>query len=331
MSLIYWENVVVDPAVPFDVTFKIVKPDEDEGHINGAGALTHDRISAHKLVLGLTSPVFRSQLSGRWGHDQGENQVIVVEDVTARAFRTMINYMYGIPLNYSVEHLTLDKAQELFDIVYAAKKYLIPQLNQEIVALINKTEITTNTLEIDRLEKMAKQYSHLEEASNALLLKCKQERETALKEAQVVSEKEKLQAQVLNNNVVEVAATEPVPLFLVEMALQHQPHDENELVADPAVGDLVLLEEASNDDGSLNVNIEPHEVIENIEVMVLDANNSVNEDIEEIDNDNLNENISVDEFDMQENVVVQNNPGHFIRDSDGHLIGVVDNNGQRGS
>ena len=91
MSLIYWENVLVDPAVPFDVTFKIVKPNEDEGHINGAGAVTHDRISAHKLVLGLTSPVFRSQLSGRWGHDQGDDHVIVVEDVTAPAFKTMIN------------------------------------------------------------------------------------------------------------------------------------------------------------------------------------------------------------------------------------------------
>jgi len=328
MSLIYWENVVVDPAVPFDVTFKIVKPEEDEGHINGAGAVTHDRISAHKLVLGLTSPVFRSQLSGRWGHDQGDDHVIVVEDVTARAFRTMIDYMYGIPLSYSIEHLTLDKAQELFDIVYAAKKYLIPQLNQEIVALINKTEITTNTLEVDRLEKMANRYSHLEEASNALLLKCKLERETALKEAQVVSEKEKLQAQVMNNNVVEVGAIEPVPLFLVEMALQ--PHDENELVAEPSVGDLALLEEISSDDGSLNVNVEPHEVIENIEVMVLNVNNSVNDEIEEIDNDNLNENISVGGFDMQENVV-QNDPGHLIRDSDGLLIGVVDNTGQSGT
>jgi len=320
---------VVDPAVPFDVTFEIVNPEQDEEHIHGAGAVTHDRISAHRLVLGLTSPVFRSQLSGRWGHDQGENQVIVVEDVTAPAFRTMINYMYGIPLSYSVEHLTLDKAQELFDIVYAAKKYLIPQLNQEIVALINKTEITTNTLEIIKLEKIANQYNHLEEASKALLLKCKEERETALKEAQEVSEKEKLRAQVLNNTVVEVGDNEPVPLFLVEMALQPQPHDENELVADPAVGDLVLLEEASSDDGSLNVNVEPHEVIENIEVMVLDANNSLHEEIEEMDNDNLNENISVDEYDLQENVVAQNNAELLIRDSDGHLIGVVDNNGQR--
>jgi len=195
MSLIYWENVLVDPAVPFDITFRITEYDdhdnEDEEVVEGAGAVSPGKvslISAHRLILGLTSPVFRSQLSGRWA--QSQDEVIDVEDVTPSAFRTMINYMYGVPLTYSVEFLTLEKAQELFDTVYAAKKYLVPQLIQEIVALINKTSITTNTLEVDKMERMAKHYSHLEEASQALLLKCKEEREEAVKEAKYVSSKE---------------------------------------------------------------------------------------------------------------------------------------------
>ena len=79
MSLIYWENVLVDPAVPFDITFRLTEYDDhdDEEAVEGAGALSPDKvslISAHRLILGLTSPVFRSQLSGRWA--QSQDQVI---------------------------------------------------------------------------------------------------------------------------------------------------------------------------------------------------------------------------------------------------------------
>ena len=77
MSLIYWEKVLADPAVPFDVTFRIV----DHEHDNRVFL-----ISAHKLVLGLTSPILKSQLSG----SLGQSQVIEVEDVTPSTFRTMI-------------------------------------------------------------------------------------------------------------------------------------------------------------------------------------------------------------------------------------------------
>jgi len=225
MSLIYWENVLADPAVPFDITFRIAAEydghDDEEG-VQGAGVLSTDKvslISAHRLILGLTSPVFRSQLSGRWA--QSQDQVIDVEDVTPSAFRTMINYMYGVPLTYSVEFLTLEKAQELFDTVYAAKKYLVPQLIQEIVALINKTSITTNTLEVDKMEKMAKYYSHLEEASQALLLKCKEEREEAVEEAKYVSSKENNllpQLQVVGDAIALPHVHVPVDVIAIPLA-----------------------------------------------------------------------------------------------------------------
>jgi len=347
MSLIYWENVLVDPAVPFDITFRIVKPEEEDvdrqgyAHdgVDGAGAVTADQVSAHKLILGLTSPVFRSQLSGRWGNDQGEDQVIVVEDVTAPAFRTMINYIYGVPLSYSVEYLTLDKAQELLDVVYAAKKYLIPQLNQEIVALINKTEITTNTEEVDKLEKMAKQFSHLEEASGALLSKCKQERENAVKEAKLVSEKGILQAQVQG---VEFGGVEPV--------LQ----DDVDIMAVPLVGQLlhdvghevivlnnplVVLEPSDSSDEEELVNNEVfRDAMENIDELMLEPMNPAYDEIREVandeDNDNLNVSIDVDDVGVEENLVnmvVNDIAGNNIRDGDGRLIGLLDNSGQIGT
>jgi len=184
--------------IPFDITFRIVTQ-ADHNHGDDEDTLVDDTtnkvasssvpvVSAHRLVLGLTSPVFRTQLYGRW-KDGGE-QVIEVKDVTFPAFRTMVNYIYGVPLSYSVEFLTLEKAQELFNIVYAAKKYLIPQLLQEIVALINKAAITTNTIEVKELARLAGHNSHLEEASVALLAKCEEERENAKKVSERILEKE---------------------------------------------------------------------------------------------------------------------------------------------
>jgi len=341
MSLIYWENVLVDPAVPFDITFSIVKPEEDDNYqevnadnVDGAGAVTSDRVSAHKLILGLTSPVFRSQLSGRWGHAQGEDQVIVVEDVTAPAFRTMINYIYGIPLSYSVEYLTLDKAQELFDVVYAAKKYLIPQLSQEIVALINKTEITTNTVEVDKLEKMAKRYSHLEEASRALLLKCTQERENAKKEAKLVSEKETLQAQAQGgSDQVDHSAGEPVHLDVVDIMGVPIPPPVGPQVLDIdyealALNPLQVIEiEPSNsiDEENLVINEEPRNVVENNDELMLEPNNPAVDHLRDLDNDedndSLNVNIDIDDVGVEDNlvnmVVYDNN---YVRSNEGRIV-----------
>lgn len=268
MSLIYWENVLADPSVPFDITFRIVAQD-DHSHggegddvtqgVDGASAAPANgsvsMISAHKLILGLTSPVFKSQLYGRW-KDSGD-QVIEVRDVTFEAFRSMVNYMYGMPLRYSVEFLTLEKAQELFDIVYAAKKYLIPQLTGEIVALINKAAITTNTVEVQQMERMAAQYSHLEEASSALLAKCQEERETAIKEATWVSGKERTRSSL--TVTVQESLMNVVPIAVeVEQNINIDFEVEPNLVLHPVpmnpelFGDLEILE-VSNDSVENNV------------------------------------------------------------------------------
>lgn len=274
MSLIYWENVLADPSVPFDITFRIVAQD---GHGDDGDDVTHgvdgasagpagsvSMISAHKLILGLTSPVFKSQLYGRW-KDSGD-EVIEVRDVTFEAFRSMVNYMYGMPLRYSVEFLTLEKAQELFDIVYAAKKYLIPQLTGEIVALINKAAITTNTVEVQQMERMAEKYSHLEEASSALLAKCEEERETAIKEATWVSGKERVRSSLTVTVQESLVNVVPVNVELgqnINIDIEVEPN----LVLQPVpmipqlFGDLDILE-VSNDIDDNNVGGDTEDVQE---------------------------------------------------------------------
>eukprot|EP00092_Neocalanus_flemingeri_P029670 GFUD01032217.1.p1 GENE.GFUD01032217.1~~GFUD01032217.1.p1 ORF type:complete len:287 (+),score=84.84 GFUD01032217.1:74-934(+) len=270
MSLIYWENVLVgDPLVPFDISFRIMcQGEHDHGDdvdnvasVGGATALDPDSaplIPAHKLVLGLTSPVFRTHLYGGW--KEGEEQVIEVRDVTFMAFRTMVNYMYGIPLQYSAEFLTLEKARELFDIVYAAKKYLIPQLTGEIVALINKAAITTNTEQVEEMVRMAEHFSHLEEASSALLAKCEEEKENAKMEGQMIWEKENARARVatvpqevlgnggpidveLNINFIPMLPIiHPDPDFLQILAVSNDSEDDleaPEVMHEVMMGDIV--------------------------------------------------------------------------------------------
>ena len=190
MSLIYWESVLADPAVPFDVTFRIVDhEDEDKVFL----------ISAHKLVLGLTSPKFRYQLSGRLELSQ---VIEVEEDVTPSSFRTMINYMYGIPMPYSVEFLTIDEVHQILNTAHAAKIYQIPQLTDEIVALIGKTVFSISS-DVNAIENMANEFSNLVgEVSQALLTKCRQEKERIKLECDIsrtmVTREAQMQAEVEN-------------------------------------------------------------------------------------------------------------------------------------
>jgi len=212
MSLIYWEKVLAgDPVIPFDVTFQIVTQADADHADETAVPPSFPMISAHKLILGLSSAVFRSQLYGEW---KGGKEVIEVKEVAFSVFRTMISYIYGIPLPYSVEFLSLENVQELFDLVDTAKKYLIPQLAQEIVALINKAAISTNTIEVQGLVRLAKQYSHLEEASSALLAKCEEEMKEAEEEAKMVKRVVKLSVRSIRSiNIVNVNLLPITPMF----------------------------------------------------------------------------------------------------------------------
>jgi len=290
MSLIYWENVLVgEPVVPFDITFRIVTDNSDSDYsddehehdniaqVDGASAVgCYPEVSAHKLVLGLTSPVFRTLLYGNW--KEGREQVIDVKDVTYSAFRAMVNYIYGMPLDYSVEFLTLGKAQELFDIVYAAKKYLIPQLTMEIVALISKAAITTNTVEVDGLVTLANQFSHLEEASKALLGKCEEEKENAKQASKMICEKEKkdFNSVMIVNQVPAIAMDEPLPII-----------DNAQIIVYPVLEQVEDAVEIGPDVNGGNLEVVPGEVEGVMEMVPLEVGGALEMvavvDIEELD------------------------------------------------
>ena len=87
MALVYWEDEVAAPSVPFDVTFLV----EEEGREAG-------EVAAHRLVLGLSSPVLRAQLCSAAWPDGAPGRRVRVADVTWRALRATVDYLYGKPL-----------------------------------------------------------------------------------------------------------------------------------------------------------------------------------------------------------------------------------------
>jgi len=162
MSLIYWERELEQPTVPFDVHF-LLEVDDKAG-------VAGRRVSAHKLVLALSSPVFKVQFFGGWSN---EDVPIVVKDVTWRAFRALVDYIYGKPLDVLFfDVLGLETVARLLDLAYAAEKYQVNNLTDELVAVIGKCSLTHNKQEVARMAELAAGYTHLEAVSCSLLARC---------------------------------------------------------------------------------------------------------------------------------------------------------------
>ncbi|VDD76407.1 unnamed protein product [Mesocestoides corti] len=93
------------------------------------------RFGVHRLVLATASPVFEAMFFGAFAEGtkdvkgqkmlpstSAEVQEIHVTDVTAEAFQQCLRYIY-------YDNMTLtDSVEELYDILYAAKKYLLTPL-----------------------------------------------------------------------------------------------------------------------------------------------------------------------------------------------------------
>jgi len=161
--LIYWERELEQPTVPFDVHFLLEVDDK-------AGAAAGRSVSAHKLVLALSSPVFKVQLFGGWSNDEVP---IVVTDVTFRAFRALVDYIYGKPLDRAFfDVLGLEAAVRVLELAYAAEKYQVNNLTEELVAVIGKCSLTRNKQEVAGMAELAAGHTHLEAVSCSLLARC---------------------------------------------------------------------------------------------------------------------------------------------------------------
>jgi len=220
MSLIYWERELEQPTVPFDVHFLLEVED-------GAGAAAGGRVSAHKLVLALSSPVFKVQLFGGWSSD---DVPILVTDVTFRAFRALVDYIYGKPLDrVFFDVLGLEAAARLLELAYAAEKYQVKNLTEELVAVIGKCSLTRDKQEVASMAELAAENTHLEAVSCSLLARCGIVSEGDFD----VRESRKSEG---GGSTSENLAIEEQPNHNVELAIEEQPHHHVELAGEDEAG-----------------------------------------------------------------------------------------------
>ena len=162
MSLIYWERELEQPTVPFDVHFllkvtkkrtttKICVNEKKVSRLMTRQVQQQKEVSLptslcspspapfsrsptpeyglppfHNLGLVVTiieQITLQVQLFGGWSNDEVP---IVVTDVTFRAFRALVDYIYGKPLDRAFfDVLGLEAAVRVLELAYAAEKYQV--------------------------------------------------------------------------------------------------------------------------------------------------------------------------------------------------------------
>lgn len=93
-------------------------------------------IYAHKLILSIGSSVFLTMFNGNISNEKN----VLIEDATKEAFFELLRYLY-------TEKVDL-KTENVFEILYLAKKYLIPFLELECINFLKKDLTSSNVCSI---------------------------------------------------------------------------------------------------------------------------------------------------------------------------------------
>jgi len=152
---------LLDPSfgIPFDVSFQILGYDDGEYHDQETCLGV---IKAHKMVLGLASPVFKSEF---FGLAKEKSDTIPVKETTLKSFQRLIDFIYGKKIDWKDISVF-----EIFDIVNLAEKYQIPELSEEITFQLKEYPLTMeNVLDI---AETAAQFNQFETIVSKLLETC---------------------------------------------------------------------------------------------------------------------------------------------------------------
>lgn len=102
---------------------------------SSTGSATTERFVAHKFVLSMSSAVFDAMFNGQMA-EKGDG-AIEIPDVEPSAFKALLKFLYTDEI--SVE------SDNVMSMLYTAKKYAIPALEQECVEYL-KDNITTDNV-----------------------------------------------------------------------------------------------------------------------------------------------------------------------------------------
>jgi len=150
---------LLDPSfgIPTDVNFQILGYHDVEDQETCLGI-----IKAHKIILGLASPVFKSEF---FGPAKETKDTIPVKETTLISFQRLIDFIYGKKIEW--KNISVF---EIFDIVNLAEKYQIPELSEELTFQLKNYPLTMeNVLDI---AETAEQFSQFEIIVSKLLETC---------------------------------------------------------------------------------------------------------------------------------------------------------------
>merc|ERR1719186_1865536 len=155
-----WASLISQVAdqtfgIPTDVTFQVTEDDQ----IN--------EIKAHKLILGMVSPMFKKMF---FTTDVGDKRAreIVIKETTAEAFQILIDAIYGT--NSIEDSLEGKSVQDVFEVVNLIERYQIVELNSVMEEHIANYPVTDDTVLMVAAEAMRYKVLFQEQAENLLLI-----------------------------------------------------------------------------------------------------------------------------------------------------------------
>jgi len=87
---------------------------------------TPERFAAHKFVLSMSSAVFDAMFNGQMAVN--EDKAIEIPDVEPKAFKALLTFLYTDEI--------IVESETVMSVLYAAKKYAVPALEQECVEFL---------------------------------------------------------------------------------------------------------------------------------------------------------------------------------------------------
>lgn len=97
-----------------------------------------DRIfKAHRLILGISSPVFEAMLYG----PLSSNKDIDITDILPDTFQLVLNYIY-------TDKVEITCIEQAFELLYSARKYMLEHLSQICVSFIQTNISIDNVIDI---------------------------------------------------------------------------------------------------------------------------------------------------------------------------------------
>lgn len=100
-------------------------------------SLSGQDFKAHKLILGISSPVFEAMFYGPLSN----NKDIEITDIEPEVFQLLLNYIY-------TDKVEIQSIEQAFELLYASRKYLLDHLSNVCIGYIQTNINVDNVIDI---------------------------------------------------------------------------------------------------------------------------------------------------------------------------------------